>query len=144
MPIMRSAVLCGSHSGDLVPDLHGPVPESGDIEILDTHVSYCDGQPDPSMGSYSCDQGYTAIWLEKDTKHTSPNSRVSINPKQFTTSHYLQHEQKYTQAIIQACNMISSCINNAGKTTFYIATNETIRVSSLAVWLRAEHCTISR
>ena len=47
--IMRSAVLCGSHSGDLVPDLHGPVLESGDIEIPDTHVSYCDGQPDPSM-----------------------------------------------------------------------------------------------
>ena len=70
MPIMRSAVLCGSHSGDLVPDLHGSVPESGDFEILDTHVSYCDRQPNPSMGSYSCHQGYTAIWWEKDTKHT--------------------------------------------------------------------------
>ena len=55
MPIMRSTVLCGSHSGDLVPDLHGSVSESGDIEILATHVSYCDGQPDPSMGSCSCD-----------------------------------------------------------------------------------------
>ena len=42
MPITRSAVLCGSHSGDVVPDLHGSVPESGDIEILDLHVSYCD------------------------------------------------------------------------------------------------------
>ena len=42
MPIMRSAVLCGSHSGDLVPDLHGSVPESGDIEILATHVSHHD------------------------------------------------------------------------------------------------------
>ena len=84
MPITRSAVLCGSHSGDLVPDLHGSVPESGDIEILDTHVSYCDGEPDPSMGSYSCDQGYTAISWERDTKHTSPNIRASINPKQFT------------------------------------------------------------
>ena len=61
MPIMRSAVLRGSHSGDLVPDLHGPVLESGDIEIPDLHVSYCDRQPNPSMGSYSCDQGYTAI-----------------------------------------------------------------------------------
>ena len=49
MPIMMSTVLCGSHSGDLVPDLHGLVPESGDIEILATHVSYCDGQPDPHM-----------------------------------------------------------------------------------------------
>ena len=49
MPIVRSAVLCGSHSGDLVPDLRGPVPESGDTEIPDTHVSYCDGQPDPSI-----------------------------------------------------------------------------------------------
>ncbi len=49
MPIMRSAVMCGSHSGDLVPDLHGPLLESGDIEISDTHVSYCDGQPDPSI-----------------------------------------------------------------------------------------------
>ena len=83
MPIMRSAVLCGSHSGDLVPDLHSPIPESEDIEIPDTHVSYCDGQPDPSIGihRYSCDQGYTAIWLEKDTEHTSPISRASINPK---------------------------------------------------------------
>ena len=49
MLIMTSTVLCGSHSGDLVPDLHGSVLESGDIEILDTHVSYFDGQPDPSM-----------------------------------------------------------------------------------------------
>ena len=84
MPIMRSAVLCGSHSGDLEPDLHSPVPESEDIEIPDTHVSFCDGQPDLSIGSYSCDQGYTAIWREKDTKHTSSNSRASIYPKQFT------------------------------------------------------------
>ena len=45
MPIMTSTVLCGSHSGDLVPVLHRPVPKSGDIEIPDTHVSYCDGQP---------------------------------------------------------------------------------------------------
>ena len=84
MPIMRSAVMCGSHSGDLEPDLHSPVPESEDIEIPDTHVSFCDGQPDLSIGSYSCDQGYTVIWREKDTKHTSSNSRASINPKQFT------------------------------------------------------------
>ena len=84
--------MCGSHSGALVPDLHGPVPESGDIEILDTHVSYCDGQPDPSMGSYSCDQGYTAIWREKDTKHTSPNSQASINPKQFTKKKQLRFQ----------------------------------------------------
>ena len=42
MPIMRSAVLCGSRSGDLVPDLHGSVPESGDIGILATHVSHHD------------------------------------------------------------------------------------------------------
>ena len=41
MPIMRSAVLCGSHSGDL-PDLHGSVPESGDIVILTTNVSHHD------------------------------------------------------------------------------------------------------
>ena len=63
MPIMRSTVLCGSHSGDLVPYLHSSVPESGDIEILATHVSYCDGQPDPFKGSYSCDQGYTVTSL---------------------------------------------------------------------------------
>ena len=49
MPTTRSAVLCGSHSGDLVPDLHDSVPESGDIGILDTHVSDCDGQPSPSI-----------------------------------------------------------------------------------------------
>ena len=42
MPIMRSAVLCGPHSGDLVPDLHGSVSESGDIETLATHVSHHD------------------------------------------------------------------------------------------------------
>ena len=83
MPIMRSTVLCGSHSGDLVPDLHGSVPESGDIEILDTHVSYCAGQPDPSMSSYSCDQYYTAISREKDTKH---NNQASINLKQCTNT----------------------------------------------------------
>ena len=41
-PIMRFAILCGSHSGAFVPDLHGSVPESGDNEILATHVSYCD------------------------------------------------------------------------------------------------------
>ena len=71
MPIMRSAVLCGSYSGDLVPDLHSSVLESRDIEILATRVSHCDGQPDPSMGSYSCDQGYiTANSQEKDMKHT--------------------------------------------------------------------------
>ena len=40
MPIMRSAVLCGSRSGDLVPDLYGSVAESRDIEILATHVSH--------------------------------------------------------------------------------------------------------
>ena len=57
---MRSAVLCGSNLGD-VPDLRGSVLESGDIEILATHVSYCDGQPDLSRDSYSYDQGYTAI-----------------------------------------------------------------------------------
>ena len=84
MPIMRTAVMSGSHLGDLVPDLHGSVPESRDIEILDTHVSYCDGQPDPSKGSYSCDQGYTVTSREKDTKHTSSNSRASINLRQFT------------------------------------------------------------
>ena len=42
MPVMRSAVLCGFHSGDLVPDLHGSVLESEDIEILATHVSHHD------------------------------------------------------------------------------------------------------
>ena len=40
VPIMRSAVLCGSYSGAIVPDPHDSVSESGDIEILDTHVSY--------------------------------------------------------------------------------------------------------
>ena len=42
MPIMRSAVLCVSHSGDLVPDPQCSVPESRDIEILATHVSHYD------------------------------------------------------------------------------------------------------
>ena len=78
MPIMTSTVLCGYHSGDLEPDLHGSVPKSGDIEILDTHVSYCDRQPNPFMGSYSCHQGYAAIWWEKDTKHTF-SEQSSIN-----------------------------------------------------------------
>ena len=49
MPIMRSPELCTSLLGDLVPDLHDSVPESGDIGILDTHVSYCVGQPGPSI-----------------------------------------------------------------------------------------------
>ena len=40
MPIMRSAVLSGSHSDGLVPDPHNSVPESGHIEILATHVSH--------------------------------------------------------------------------------------------------------
>ena len=40
MPIVTSAVLSGSHSGGLVPDPHGSVPESGDTEILATHVSH--------------------------------------------------------------------------------------------------------
>ena len=40
MPIMRSAVLSGSHSGVIVPDPPDSVSESGDIEILNTHVSY--------------------------------------------------------------------------------------------------------
>ena len=81
MPIMRSAVLSGPHSGDLVPDLHGSVPESGD-----THVSYCDGQPDSFKGSYFWDQGYIAIWWEKDMKCTfseQPNinqSKKCIKP----------------------------------------------------------------
>ena len=57
---MRSAVLCGSNLGD-VPDPHGSVSKSEDIEIRATHVSYFDGQPDPSKGCYSYDQGYTAI-----------------------------------------------------------------------------------
>ena len=74
---MRSAVFCGSHSGGLVPDLHGSVPEFGDIEILDTHVSYCNGQPDPSMGSYSCDQDYTAILWEKDKTHFPEQLSIS-------------------------------------------------------------------
>ena len=39
MPIMRSAVLSVSHSGAIVPDPHDSVSESGDIEILNTHVS---------------------------------------------------------------------------------------------------------
>ena len=77
VPIMRSAVLCGSHSGDLVPDLHGSVAESRDIEILATHVSHhecwtvviCDGQPDLSIGVYFGNQGYTVISWEKNTKH---------------------------------------------------------------------------
>ena len=42
MPIMRSSVLCGSQSGALVPDMHGSVLESRNIEILDTHVSHHD------------------------------------------------------------------------------------------------------
>ena len=75
MPIMRSAVFCGS--GDLVPDLHGSVPESGDIEILATHVSYCDGQSDPSIGSYSCDQDYTAISWEKVKTHFPEQLSIS-------------------------------------------------------------------
>ena len=40
MPIMTSAVLSGSHSVGLVPDQHGSVSESGNIEILATHVSH--------------------------------------------------------------------------------------------------------
>ena len=40
MPIMTSAVLSGSHSVGLVPDPHGSVLESVDIEILATHVSH--------------------------------------------------------------------------------------------------------
>ena len=39
MPIVTSAVLSGSHSVGLVPDPHGSVSESGDIENLTTHVS---------------------------------------------------------------------------------------------------------
>ena len=70
MPIMRSTVLCGSHSGDLVPDLHGSVPESGDIEILDTHVSYCDGQPDPSMATQLSHKGHEIHFLQT-AKHQS-------------------------------------------------------------------------
>ena len=34
------AVLSGSHSGGFVPDPHCSVFESGDIEILATHVSH--------------------------------------------------------------------------------------------------------
>ena len=37
---MTSAVLSASHSGGLVPDPHGAVLESGNIEILATHVSH--------------------------------------------------------------------------------------------------------
>ena len=102
MPVMRSAVLCGSHSGDLVPDLHGSVPESGDIEILDTHVSYYDGQPDLFMGSYSCDQGYTA----KDKTHFPEQLSISqsetmykhqiISGMHARTGLIMQHEHKYT------------------------------------------------
>ena len=40
MPVMRSAVLSGSHLVDFVPDPHGSVLESVDIEILATHVSH--------------------------------------------------------------------------------------------------------
>ena len=40
--IIRSAVLCGSHSGDLVSEPHCSLPESGDTEILATHVSHHD------------------------------------------------------------------------------------------------------
>ena len=36
---MTSAVLSGSHLVGLVPDPHGSVSESVDIEILVTHVS---------------------------------------------------------------------------------------------------------
>ena len=39
MPIITSAVLSGSHSVGLVPDPHCSVLESGDIDILATHVS---------------------------------------------------------------------------------------------------------
>ena len=39
MPIMTS-VVSGSHSGGLVPDPDNSVLESGDIEILATHVSH--------------------------------------------------------------------------------------------------------
>ena len=110
MPIMRSAVMSGSHLGDLVPDLHGSVPESGDIEILDTCVSYWDGQPDPSMGRYSCDQRYT-VTSREDTKHTffeqpSINQSKTIYINQLTTAIQVNHaactEIQVTQAIIQS------------------------------------------
>ena len=79
MPIMTSTVLCGSHSGDLVPDLHGSVLELGDIEILDTHVSYCDGQPDPSMA--------TQLSYGRRTRNTlSSNNQASISLKPFTNT----------------------------------------------------------
>ena len=70
MLIMASTVLCGSHSGDLVPELHGSVLESGDIEILDTHVSYCDGQPDPSMATQLSHKGHEIHFLQT-AKHQS-------------------------------------------------------------------------
>ena len=70
MPIMRSAILCASHLGDLVPYLHGSVLESGDIEILDTHVSYCDGQPDPSMATQLSHEGHERHFLQT-AKHQS-------------------------------------------------------------------------
>ena len=85
MPIMRSAVLSGPDSGDLVPDLHGSVPESGD-----THVSYCDGQPNPSMGSYFWDLGYTAILREKDTKRTFSKQPNINQSKKCTKPNKLQ------------------------------------------------------
>ena len=122
MPIRRSAVLCGSRSGDLVPDLHGSVPESGDIEILDTHVSYCDRQPNP----------WVAIPVIKATQRSSgrrirnilfSNSRASINLKQFTMPINYRHTLgnhasiQATQAIMQSCNITSNCINNAVKET---------------------------
>ena len=86
MPIMRFAVLCGSHSGALAPDLHGLVPELEDIEILSTRVSYCDGQPDPSMGSYIPVIKATERSHRRRTRDTlSQNNRASINPNNLQT-----------------------------------------------------------
>ena len=81
MTITRSAELCGSHSGNLVPNPHGSVLESGNIEIVDTHVSYCDGQPDPSIPVIKATQRSCG----RRTQNTfSSNSRASLNSKEFT------------------------------------------------------------
>ena len=113
MPIARSAELCGSRSGDLVPDLRGSVPESGDIEILDTHVSCCDGQPDPTMGSYFCVIKATQRSSGRRIQNTlSSSSQTSINLKQFTKNNYRPTQGK-------SCSMNRNTSNSGNHATLH-------------------------
>ena len=54
MSIIRSAVLCGSRSGDLVSEPHCSLPESGDTDILATHVSHHDLGGFDAIEAHSC------------------------------------------------------------------------------------------